>query len=36
MHEVQLALSELERLEPQERLRLRRQKYLDMGTYLEG
>lgn len=31
--EVQLALSDLERLEPLERLRLRREKYLGMGSY---
>jgi acetyl-CoA carboxylase carboxyl transferase alpha subunit len=33
MREVQLALSELERLDPDERLRLRRSKYLAMGSY---
>jgi acetyl-CoA carboxylase carboxyl transferase alpha subunit len=33
MREVQLALSELERLDPGERLRLRRNKYLAMGSY---
>ncbi len=33
MHEVQLALGELERLEPGERLRLRHEKYLKMGRY---
>lgn len=33
MREVQLALSELERLEPRERLRLRREKYLRMGAF---
>jgi acetyl-CoA carboxylase carboxyl transferase subunit alpha len=33
MREVQLALSELERLQPAERLRLRRAKYLRMGSF---
>ncbi len=33
MHEVQLNLKELERLDPEERLRLRRDKYLKMGSY---
>ncbi|MFH0917239.1 MAG: acetyl-CoA carboxylase carboxyltransferase subunit alpha [bacterium] len=33
MREVQLALSQLERLDPRERLRLRRSKYLNMGSY---
>ena len=33
MHEVQLALGELERLEPARRLRLRREKYLKMGSF---
>lgn len=31
--EIQLALSDLERLEPLKRLRLRREKYLGMGSY---
>ena len=34
MREVQLALGELERLQPAERLRLRRAKYLKMGSFL--
>jgi acetyl-CoA carboxylase carboxyl transferase subunit alpha len=34
MREVQAALSELERLDPRERLRLRREKYLHMGDFL--
>jgi acetyl-CoA carboxylase carboxyl transferase alpha subunit len=34
MRQVQLAISELERLDPQERLRLRREKYLRMGRYV--
>jgi acetyl-CoA carboxylase carboxyl transferase alpha subunit len=33
MHEVQLTLGELERLDPGERLRLRHEKYLSMGSY---
>ena len=33
MHEVQLALRELSRLEPDKRLRLRREKYITMGSY---
>jgi acetyl-CoA carboxylase carboxyl transferase subunit alpha len=33
MREVQIALSELERLDPRERLRLRREKYLQMGSF---
>ena len=33
MREVQLALGELERLDPAERLRLRRAKYLRMGSF---
>jgi len=33
MREVNLALSELERLDAGERLRLRREKYLNMGSY---
>ncbi len=33
MHEVQLAIGELERLEPGDRLRLRYEKYLKMGRY---
>ena len=33
MREVQLALADLERLKPEERLRLRREKYLRMGRY---
>lgn len=33
MREIQLALGELERLESGERLRLRRSKYLNMGSY---
>jgi acetyl-CoA carboxylase carboxyl transferase subunit alpha len=33
MHEVQLALGELERLDAGERLRLRHEKYLKMGSY---
>jgi len=33
MHEVQLALGELERIEPAERLRARHEKYLKMGRY---
>jgi acetyl-CoA carboxylase carboxyl transferase subunit alpha len=33
MREVQLALAELERLDAGERLRLRRKKYLSMGSY---
>jgi acetyl-CoA carboxylase carboxyl transferase alpha subunit len=33
MRQVQLAISELERLDPEERLRLRREKYLRMGRY---
>lgn len=33
MHEVQLTLGELERIEPAERLRLRYEKYLKMGRY---
>ena len=33
MREVNLALGELERLDPVERLRLRRSKYLNMGSY---
>jgi acetyl-CoA carboxylase carboxyl transferase alpha subunit len=33
MREVHLALSELERLDPRERLSLRRSKYLSMGSY---
>jgi acetyl-CoA carboxylase carboxyl transferase alpha subunit len=33
MHEVQLALEELSRLQPDERLRLRRERYLKMGSY---
>jgi acetyl-CoA carboxylase carboxyl transferase subunit alpha len=34
MREVQLALGELERLQPAERLRVRRAKYLKMGSFL--
>ncbi len=34
MREVHIALTELERLEPRERLQLRREKYLKMGTFL--
>jgi acetyl-CoA carboxylase carboxyl transferase alpha subunit len=33
MHEVQAALVDLSRLDPAERLRLRREKYLTMGSY---
>jgi acetyl-CoA carboxylase carboxyl transferase subunit alpha len=33
MREVQAALAELERLDPRERLRLRREKYLRMGAF---
>jgi acetyl-CoA carboxylase alpha subunit len=33
MREVQLALGQLERLDPAERLRLRRGKYLRMGSF---
>jgi acetyl-CoA carboxylase carboxyl transferase alpha subunit len=33
MHQVQLAIGELERLDPEERLRLRQGKYLLMGRY---
>jgi len=33
MREVQIALSELERLDPRERLERRRQKYLKMGAF---
>ena len=33
MRQVQLALAELEKLDPDERLRLRHQKYLAMGRY---
>jgi acetyl-CoA carboxylase carboxyl transferase alpha subunit len=33
MHEIHLALQELSRLDPAERLRLRREKYLKMGAY---
>ena len=33
MHEVQLALRELERIDPHERRRLRREKYLSMGAF---
>jgi acetyl-CoA carboxylase carboxyl transferase alpha subunit len=33
MRQVQLAISELERLDPEERLRLRHEKYLRMGRY---
>jgi acetyl-CoA carboxylase carboxyl transferase subunit alpha len=33
MREVQAALAELERLDPRERLRLRRDKYLHMGAF---
>jgi acetyl-CoA carboxylase carboxyl transferase subunit alpha len=33
MREVQIAISELERLDPRERLRLRREKYLQMGSF---
>ncbi|MBC7294092.1 MAG: acetyl-CoA carboxylase carboxyl transferase subunit alpha, partial [Thermoleophilia bacterium] len=33
VREIQLALGELEKLQPQERLRLRREKYLQMGSY---
>ena len=33
MHEVQLVLGELERIEPTERLRRRQEKYLKMGRY---
>ncbi len=34
MHEIQLALLELLRLDPAERLRLRREKYLRLGSYI--
>jgi acetyl-CoA carboxylase alpha subunit len=34
MHEIQLALLELTRLDPAERLRLRREKYLKIGSYI--
>jgi acetyl-CoA carboxylase carboxyl transferase alpha subunit len=34
MHEIQLALLELSRLAPAERLRLRREKYLKLGSYI--
>ena len=34
MHEIQLALLELGRLDPAERLRLRRDKYLKLGSYI--
>lgn len=33
MNQVQRAISELERLDPKERIRLRREKYLSMGTF---
>ena len=36
VHEIDLALNELERLEVKECLRLRREKYLNMGRYIEG
>ena len=35
MREVQLAIGELERLDPAERLRLRHEKYLKMGRWME-
>jgi acetyl-CoA carboxylase carboxyl transferase subunit alpha len=33
MREVQLALGELERIDVRDRLRLRREKYLQMGSF---
>jgi acetyl-CoA carboxylase carboxyl transferase alpha subunit len=35
MRQVQLAISELEKLDPEERLRLRHEKYLRMGRWVE-
>ena len=35
MRQVQLAISELEKLDPEERLRMRHEKYLRMGQFEE-